>query len=530
MVLLPFIFIVSTVLASHLPFPALDLRSASLNINTPLGRAIGTPDPSGAVRYVVKYANANRWAPSTLLSTWDLPSGAPNATGLPLPCPQPPFDPSTSTEDCLSMILYVPPGIAKDSAVPTFMWLHGGSFVIGSATDPGLDGSKLAIATQSIVAVVQYRLGGLGLLAPDGKTNLAVVDVINAMEFLNKIIPAFGGSASKITIAGQSSGGTLIRALLAAPSASSLFRSAIIQSDPMNYGFLAPTTQTKLQSSYNRLINCTSYDKACWNSLSLDTILNAETTLLNQSMEIDPSTGLGEPLRPVRDGSLITSPLDSTAPFPPVKKPVLISTVLNEAGYTVYSQFPQPLPTSMLSPVLSATLGPNRTDIILASDFYPPVPSGPNGTVDARDQLESIGTDYMWRCPSWTFARAWRENGGTPYVALYHVGASYPGNSVVSYCKQAGNICHQDEIELVFGTVPNPSPSQAAVVNEIQKRYRAFLHNGDPNVDGLATWSPATTSDVHPLRLGGSGEIPVGACEPTFWGGKVPYDYQIFGI
>lgn len=49
-------------------------------------------------------------------------SGAPNATGLPLPCPQPPFDPSTSTEDCLSMILYVPPGIAKDSAVPTFMW------------------------------------------------------------------------------------------------------------------------------------------------------------------------------------------------------------------------------------------------------------------------------------------------------------------------------------------------------------------------------------------------------------------------
>ncbi|KAF8226794.1 hypothetical protein L208DRAFT_1393304 [Tricholoma matsutake] len=91
MVLLPFIFIVSTVLASHLPFPALDLSelpcqfpfinkflcphtgSASLNINTPLGRAIGTPDPSGAVRYVVKYANANRWAPSTLLSTWDLP-------------------------------------------------------------------------------------------------------------------------------------------------------------------------------------------------------------------------------------------------------------------------------------------------------------------------------------------------------------------------------------------------------------------------------------------------------------------------
>ena len=29
----------------------------------------------------------------------------------------------------------------------------------GSASDPGLDGSKLATATNSIVAVIQYRLG-----------------------------------------------------------------------------------------------------------------------------------------------------------------------------------------------------------------------------------------------------------------------------------------------------------------------------------------------------------------------------------
>jgi carboxylesterase type B len=70
-------------------------------------------------------------------------------------------------------------------------------------------------------------------MAPDGKTNLAVKDVVNAMQFLKRIVPAFGGSASKITLAGQSAGANMIRALLAAPSASSLFRSAILQSDPM---------------------------------------------------------------------------------------------------------------------------------------------------------------------------------------------------------------------------------------------------------------------------------------------------------
>lgn len=36
-----------------------------------------------------------------------------------------------------------------------------------------------------------------------------------------------------ITLAGQSSGATMIRALLAAPSVQSLFRFAILQSDPM---------------------------------------------------------------------------------------------------------------------------------------------------------------------------------------------------------------------------------------------------------------------------------------------------------
>jgi len=70
-------------------------------------------------------------------------------------------------------------------------------------------------------------------MAPSGTTNLAVRDAINCLKFLKKVIPSFGGTSSKITLAGQSSGATMIRALLAAPSASALFQSAILQSDPM---------------------------------------------------------------------------------------------------------------------------------------------------------------------------------------------------------------------------------------------------------------------------------------------------------
>lgn len=70
-------------------------------------------------------------------------------------------------------------------------------------------------------------------MAPCGSTNLGAKDVVIALHFLKKVIPSFGGDASKVTIAGQSSGANMIRALLAAPSAASLFKQAILQSDPM---------------------------------------------------------------------------------------------------------------------------------------------------------------------------------------------------------------------------------------------------------------------------------------------------------
>jgi carboxylesterase type B len=76
----------------------------------------------------------------------------------------------------------------------------------------------------------------LGFNSPDGRTNFAVQDVIASLKFLCKVVPSFGGDASNITVAGQSSGATLIRALLATPLAAPLYKSAILQSDPMVSG------------------------------------------------------------------------------------------------------------------------------------------------------------------------------------------------------------------------------------------------------------------------------------------------------
>jgi hypothetical protein len=76
------------------------------------------------------------------------------------------------------MVVYVPNSIGAGSNAPTLFWfafrlilsyvtcsfflrIHGGSFRVGSASDPSIDGANLALATQSIVVVVQFRLGGV---------------------------------------------------------------------------------------------------------------------------------------------------------------------------------------------------------------------------------------------------------------------------------------------------------------------------------------------------------------------------------
>ncbi|KAI9443754.1 Alpha/Beta hydrolase protein [Lactarius psammicola] len=506
-------------------------------VTTPLGVAQGTVPVNGASRFAVKYASARRWRDPIVASTWEFPNNSSDPTALPLACPQSTLDPSKFSEDCLSMLLYVPTAVTVSSKLPVFLWIHGGSFIYGSATAPALDGTNFAKATSSIVVVVQYRLGALAFNSPDGRTNLAVRDIVASLQFLHKVVASFGGDTSKITIAGQSSGANLVRALLAAPSVSPLFQSAILHSDPMDYGFLSTSVQSKLQDYFNKQVNCSTTDTSCALSLPLSAILSASDMLFDNAVNIDPSATRAEPMRPVHDGTLITSTLDSTTPFPRVSKAVILSTVLDEAGPAIYGQFTDPMSTSFYEAMVYASFEEPRASNLLASPHYQ-VPVLRDGTAaDARVQLEKMGSDQVWRCSTWTFARSWTQHGGKAYVAQYTVGATYPDNQSIPYCTGAGVVCHEDDIQIVFGTATDPNSAQSSLIREVQARYKSFLLTGNPNPSASSSdtsfpqWFTATTGNFSAQNLGTRGTTAVGACNTQFWGTvTVPYDYQVFGI
>ncbi|KAL5489975.1 hypothetical protein ACEPAI_4808 [Sanghuangporus weigelae] len=502
-------------------------QGGDISFNTSLGPAPGVLDTSFVARLPVRYATSSRWQNSVIANVWEIPNNLTDPTATPRACPQPSSSENSADtdEDCLNMILYVP---ISDTNMPTMMWVHGGSFIVGSASGPGLDGSALAEATGSIVAVIQYRLGAFGFLAPDGETNLAVNDVITALNFLQEILPGLNGDPNKITIAGQSSGASMVRALLATPSASSLFQSAILQSDPMNFGFLSTNTFNTLNDYFVSQLSCSATDTACLSSLSTDEVLSASMSVFGAGASLDAAAGAFEPMRPVKDGSLITTALDLTESFPSQSKPIIVTTVQNEAGPAIYGTYADAVAESQWDDFTTGLLGSSRASVVVNSSFYvvPAEYAESNSTFDARIQFDTLGTDLTFRCSSWSFARLWAGAGGRAYIGEYALGVTYPSNSGIEFCT-SGGVCHEDDIEIVFGTASSPSAAQANLIASVQASYGAFFSGGTP----ASSWPTVSGDDANAVILGGANDgnsAAVGACDPDFWGLAVSYDYQLF--
>ncbi|KAF8517588.1 alpha/beta-hydrolase [Hysterangium stoloniferum] len=541
------LIVLPLVVASPIPIPSqvcdipiigrllcqLFLQIPSISVNNPIGQ----PVSQGVIRYAAKYASAVRWQPPVLSTKWT-PSIASDPTAMPFPCPQPGLSSSQVSEDCLDVVLYVPPSAKKTSGgIPTLVWVHGGSFIVGSASNPGLDGSSLAVATNSIVAVVQYRLGTFGLLPPSQSkmtSNLALQDLTAALTFLHGVLPSFGGSpfTPKLTLAGQSSGASLVRAMLGTPAVAPLFNNAWLHSDTLDYGFLTSDALDTLRGAWRTELACTSSNSSsCAQDMDVDTLIGHQSTLFDAAPALGAQFYAAEPIRPaIADGIFITHTFSGPESFPPssLLKPIVVTTVKDDAATTIYSFFPDsngPIPNTVFDAFIGSTLGPQRSQTVISSPFYSLTTTNGSST-DPRAVLSVMGTDLIWRCPAWKLSRDWAAHGSSrQYAGVFTQGISYPGNSAIAECVAPGAVCHQDDIEVLFGTGSSASP----LTKELQARYSSFIRTNNPNANGYATWQPSTSTDAKALNLGGQAPIAVGACTPTFWGQEVPFDYQVNG-
>jgi len=135
-----------------------------------------------------------------------------------------------SGDETLNVNVFTPALGDSSAQLPVLVWIHGGGYFAGSPSSPWYDGRSFN--RDGVVTVsVSYRLGfdGFGWIA-DAPTNRGVRDQIAGLAWVRDNIAAFGGDPSRVTIAGQSAGGSSVMSLLASPLAQPLISAVICHS------------------------------------------------------------------------------------------------------------------------------------------------------------------------------------------------------------------------------------------------------------------------------------------------------------
>ena len=155
------------------------------------------------------------------------------------------------TEDCLYLDIKAPSDFAQKQ-YPVMFWIHGGANTSG--LKDYYDFTALVQSQKVVVVTINYRLGALGWFTHpaiqdlqvglDKSSNFGLLDIIQALKWVNKNIARFGGNPDNITVFGESAGGHNVLALLASPLSEGLFHRAISQS-----GY---TTSVSLTQAFNR--------------------------------------------------------------------------------------------------------------------------------------------------------------------------------------------------------------------------------------------------------------------------------------
>jgi para-nitrobenzyl esterase len=141
------------------------------------------------------------------------------------------------SEDCLYLNVWTP-AQSPAERLPVMVWIYGGGFQAGSASEPRQDGTRLA-GKGVVVVSMNYRLGVFGFFSHPELTkeserhasgNYGLMDQTAALRWVHDNIARFGGDPGNVTIFGESAGSTSVSAQAVSPLARGLFQRAIGES------------------------------------------------------------------------------------------------------------------------------------------------------------------------------------------------------------------------------------------------------------------------------------------------------------
>lgn len=396
-------------------------------------------------------------------------------------------------EDCLSLDVYRPTGSVEP--LPVLVFIHGGDFVWGAASDfvQGTyvyDGRHLAMKS-AVVVTIDYRLGVLGYLAnsalaaddPDHLTgNYGLLDQIAALAWVKRNIAAFGGDPSRVMVFGESAGGCSVANLLASPRAHGLFTTAMVES-----GCYLVWPKARALAAGDRIareLNCDRGDTArCLRSQTI-TELAAHSQPTLTGYNFAPNIDQG-----VVDDTIATVEAGAHAGVP-----VIAGTTSEEYSTLVDDWTSRPINTAADYRAELRSQFLDDADSILA--HYPLT-----RFATPRDAMIAVMTDVTFTGPTRKLLRALADHQTAPvYRYVYsHTMASGPDRPM-----GAG---HALDLIFFFGQfgspsiAGDPSPGERLLADRAMNYLVQFAATGDPNGRSAPPWPAYTTADDPYLEL-----------------------------
>lgn len=368
-------------------------------------------------------------------------------------CPQPGKAYQPQSEDCLFLNLWAPTS-KPARARPVMVYIHGGAYSSGSVTDPINDGAKLAAHGDVVVVTINHRLNALGYLYlpdhfPDSGNN-GQLDLICALQWIQRNIAAFGGDPHNVTVFGQSGGGAKIATLMAMPEAKGLFHKAI--------------TMSGQQVTASGPLNAKR---------------RAQAFLEKLGPGVDPATAPVEQL---------VAALSATDPI--LGGGVYMGPVLDMKHLPRHPFWPDAAPQGNAIPMMMGNC------VMETREFYRPESRqlkgidwsnlaariAPEMRIDIKPEwvVEQFRARYPKADPTEQFhrivtaARSWR---GQVEEAEARGRAGAPA---FVYQLDFENAKHTDDIGLSFGTAPDMTPARAAMSRTMMDAFVRFARTGNP--------------------------------------------------
>ncbi|MGE4360654.1 carboxylesterase/lipase family protein [Mycolicibacterium austroafricanum] len=455
-----------------------------------------------AVRYAAAPVGELRWRAPEPPQAWSEPVDAGRVGPV---CPQP-TDPripidlgAPQGEDFLTLNIWAPSGTQPGDAKPVMVWIHGGAYILGSASQPLYHGGTLATGGDAVVVTVNYRLGALGFLElstlgadPERfATNLGLRDVLAALEWVRDNIAAFGGDPGRVTVFGESAGGGIVASLLASPAAAGLFSAAIAQSAPVTSTYELGRAQ-RVAERFLDVLGARPDDLHRLSEAPIDVLVEASRTVFDEVPVRTPGTLA---FAPTVDGDLLPDyPVNLARQGRTHPVPLIIGTNKNEAALFRYMKSP-------LMPIAPASIKAMFAEIAAEQPgLQLPSEDILKGTYRGRGKTKGLGltSDLGFRMPSLWFADGHRA---VAPVYLYRFDFHTPLLRLVRL-----HAAHATELPFVWGNLVagrrDPTfalggrKSGAAVSERMRARWVSFAAHGAPTGPaGEPVWRPYGADD-----------------------------------